>query len=292
MVGRLGDRLAEGDDRVGDADLGAAHKVVLQVLQANLEVQFARAGNDVLARLLDGALDHGVRLGQAFQALDQLGQVGRDLGLNGDADDGRDGELHGLDRVRVLALLARERRVFGDELVQADHGDRVAAGDVLDRLLAPAHAQDGALHGLDVQVLLGAGHVVGAHDANFRAGADLAGEDAAKREEPALVLGRDHLGHVQHERAIGVAGADGVGVHVVERALVQGLDTVDLGRRGRGQVVDHHLQQRLVRGQPGLHDALHERLARQLAVVGFNLGGDAQLVAQVEQLGLVVVDGG
>ena len=119
-----------------------------------------------------------------------------------------------------------------------------------------------------------------------------AGEDAAEREEPALVLGGDHLGHVEHQRAVGVARADGLGVDVVERALVQSLDAVDLKilkievfrdffddeeiksfcslslslvrfslfqkthlrRRGRREVVDHHLEERLVRREPGLHD--------------------------------------
>ena len=55
-----------------------------------------------------------------------------------------------------------------------------------------------------------------------------AGKDAAKREEPALVLGRDHLGDVEHQGTVGVARADGLGVDVVERALVERLDTVDL----------------------------------------------------------------
>ena len=47
----------------------------LQILEANLQVQLAGARHDVLARLLDGAHHHGVGLGQALQALHQLGQV-------------------------------------------------------------------------------------------------------------------------------------------------------------------------------------------------------------------------
>ena len=39
----------------------------LQILQADLKVQLAGAGDDMLARLLNGALDHGVRFGQALQ---------------------------------------------------------------------------------------------------------------------------------------------------------------------------------------------------------------------------------
>lgn len=132
-------------------------------------MQLPGTGDDVLSRLLDRALHHRVRLGEPLEALDQLGEVGRDLGLDGDAHDGRHGKLHRLDRVRVLALLARERRVLRDELVEADHRDRVAAGHVLDGLLAAAHAEDRALDRLDVEVLLLARDVVGAHDADLDA---------------------------------------------------------------------------------------------------------------------------
>jgi len=53
--------------------------VHLQVLEADLEVELAGAGDDVLAGLLDGAQDHRVALGQPLQALHQLRQVRRVL---------------------------------------------------------------------------------------------------------------------------------------------------------------------------------------------------------------------
>ena len=49
--------------------------------------------------------------------------------------------------------------------------------------------------------------------------------------------------------------------------LVQGVHTVALGGGWGRQVVDHHLQQCLVGGQPRLHDTLHQGLADQLLVV-------------------------
>lgn len=49
----------------------------------------------------------------------------------------------------------------------------VTARYILDGLLSAAHAQHGALHGLDVQVLLLAGDVVGPHDAHLLPGGDL-----------------------------------------------------------------------------------------------------------------------
>ena len=85
--------------------------------------------------------------------------------------------------------------------------------------------------------------VVGLH---LVAGGNLTGEHAAERKEAALVGGGDHLGHVHHEGALGVAIHHGLGVLVIERALVQSCITVLLGRCRGGQVVDHHLQKTLV----------------------------------------------
>lgn len=68
--------------------------ILLQVLQADLEVQLSRSSDDVLPGLLDDALHHGVRLGQALQSLHQLGQVSGVLGLHGNSDHGAHAELH------------------------------------------------------------------------------------------------------------------------------------------------------------------------------------------------------
>merc|ERR1719498_362414 len=126
---------------------------------------------------------------------------------------------------------------------------------------------DGALHVFDVEVLLLALHVVGAHDLDLLAGLDRAGEDAAEGEEAALVGRRDHLGHVHHEGALRVALADAQGPLVVLRAGVQRRDTVLLRRTRRRQVLHKHLEQRVVRGQPLLHAALEQRLLAQLKVL-------------------------
>ena len=57
-------------------DMPSVH---LQILEANFQVELAGAGHDVLARLLDGAHDHGVALGQPLEALHQLRQIRRVL---------------------------------------------------------------------------------------------------------------------------------------------------------------------------------------------------------------------
>ena len=163
LVGRLGehrarrlgvDGLAVGDDRVGDRDGRAVHEVLRQVLEADLNVQLAAAGDDVLARLLHGALHERVRLGEPLEALDELGQVVGVLGRDGDAHDGRDGVLHGHDRVRVHRVGVGERARLDNVLVDAHDAARVTRGARVDGLGLATHHQDGALHVLHVQVLL------------------------------------------------------------------------------------------------------------------------------------------
>ena len=42
-------------------------------------MELAGAGNDVLAGLLDAAEHQGIGLGEALEALNELGEIGRDL---------------------------------------------------------------------------------------------------------------------------------------------------------------------------------------------------------------------
>lgn len=76
LIGRLGHdnlgrhlchSLTEGDDRVRDPDLCSTHEILLQVLQANLQVKLSSTRNDVLSCLLNGTLHHWIRLGQPLQ---------------------------------------------------------------------------------------------------------------------------------------------------------------------------------------------------------------------------------
>lgn len=54
------------DDGVGFLERDAS-VILFQILEADLKMEFAGTGDDVLARLLKDALHHGVRLGQTFQ---------------------------------------------------------------------------------------------------------------------------------------------------------------------------------------------------------------------------------
>mmetsp|Transcript_23615 Transcript_23615/g.58334 ORF Transcript_23615/g.58334 Transcript_23615/m.58334 type:complete len:504 (-) Transcript_23615:10-1521(-) len=167
LVGRLGhdvarrlggDGLAVRHDGVRDDNGRAVHEVLRQILEADLNVELAAASDDVLARLLDRALHERVRLGQALQALDQLGKVVRVLGLHGDAHDGRDRILHGDDGVGLGGVSVGDGALLHEVLVDADQRRRVARRDRVDRLGLAAHHEDGALDVLHEQVLLLALH--------------------------------------------------------------------------------------------------------------------------------------
>mmetsp|Transcript_5199 Transcript_5199/g.14877 ORF Transcript_5199/g.14877 Transcript_5199/m.14877 type:complete len:885 (-) Transcript_5199:8-2662(-) len=292
VVGLRADGLTERDDRRGHPDRRSSHEIVLEILQANLQVELSGAGDNVLAGLLNVALDHGVGLGQPLESLHQLGQVGGLLGLDGDTDDRGHGELHGLDGESILVLLLGKGGVLGDELVESDEGHRVSARHVLDGVLPPSHAQHGTLDGLDEQVLLGSRNVVGSHDTHLLSGGDLSGEDTAEGVETSLIGCGNHLGDVHHHRSVRIAVPDTGGVDIIQRSLVQDVHTVLLGHRRGRQMPDHHLQQGLMCREEGLHHTLHERLSDEILVLGLELGGHLELVKEAKQLVPVVVHGG
>lgn len=72
-----------------------------------------------------------------------------------DATQSQDGQRSALAAAQRMAAVSVSRT------------DMLTTGHRLNSLLAPAHAEHGALDGLDVQVLLLAGDEVGAHDAHL-----------------------------------------------------------------------------------------------------------------------------
>ncbi len=177
------------------------------------------------------------------------------------------------------------------ELIDTDQTDNVSSGHVVNGLDLATHHEDGALDGLDEEILLLAGGVVGALDADLERGANGTGEDTAESVEAALVGGGHHLGDVQHERTLGVAVTDADGSLVVGGTLVQSLDTVLLGRDGRGEMKNHHLQQAVGGGQEGAHDSLEKLLALLVPVLGVEL--EVELLQEGGDLVLLEVhDGG
>ena len=138
----LGDSLSVGHDGVGllERDLGV---VLLKILEADLEMELSSSGDDVLSRLLNDTLDHGVRLGEPLQTLDQLGQISGVLALNGDSHHRRDGELHDLHIVGILK--GGQGSGLDEELVNTNETTDVSSGDILDGLNTSSHHEDGPL---------------------------------------------------------------------------------------------------------------------------------------------------
>ncbi|GKT45569.1 uncharacterized protein ColSpa_05750 [Colletotrichum spaethianum] len=297
LVGRLGQSSHAGlanngltvlDDGVGD-DEGNTSVVVLEVVEANLQVELTGTGDNVLTRLGGHGQNAGVGLGETLETLNELGEILGVLDLDGALDDRGDGKLHDLEVVGGVG--GGESTRLEQELVNTNQTDNVTGRHVVDGLDLTTHHQDGTLDGLDEKVLLLAGGVVGALDADLDTRLDGTGEDTTESVEAALVGGGNHLGDVKHERTLGVAVTDGNGSLVVGGTLVQGLGTVLLGRDGGGEVENHHLQKGVGGGQESAHDSLEELLALLLAVLRTEL--EVELLEESGDLVLLEVhDGG
>jgi hypothetical protein len=257
-------------------------------VETNLQVELTGTGDDHLTSLGHVRLDTRVRLGQSLETLDQLGQIGRVLALDGDLDDGRDRKLHDLHVVG--GLRGGQGTALEQELVDTDETDNVTGGNILDGLDVTTHHQDGPLDGLDERVVLLSGDKVGSLDSDLGTGLGGTGKDSTEGVESTLVRGGHHLGDVAHQGTVGVTVSDGDGRLVVHGTLVQGLDTVSLSGGGRGQVDDNHLQQRVTGGQELSHDRLQQGLALEVLLLGQEL--DLELLEQGGDLLLLEVHDG
>ena len=120
------DGLTVRDDGVGDAE-GNTGVILLEILQANLQVQLTGTGNDVLTGLGDEGQDARIRLGQTLKTFDELGQILGVLDLDGTLHDRGDGELHDLQVVGGLA--GGEGTRLEQELINTDQTDNVTGWD-------------------------------------------------------------------------------------------------------------------------------------------------------------------
>ena len=296
LVGRLGessnarllsDSLTELNDGVRDVERNTS-VVLLEILQANLEMELTSTSNDVLTRLRCVSQDTRVGLGETLETFDELGKILGVLDLNGPPHDRGHGELHDLEVVGSVA--SGERTGLEKELVDADETDDVASGHVINGLDLATHHEDGTLDSLDEEIFLLARSVVGALDADLETGADGTREDTAESVKATLIGGRYHLGDVKHEGSLGVAVADANGSLVVKGTLIQSLDTVPLGGNGGGEVENHHLQQAVGSGKESAHDSLQELLALLVTVLGGEL--EIELLKEIGDLLLLEVHHG
>lgn len=277
LVGGLGksshaglgsDGLTVLDDGVGDDERDTS-VVLLEILQANLEMELTSTSNDVLTGLVGHGKDARVGLGETLETFNKLGKILGVLDLDGALHDGGDGELHDLEVVGGVD--GGEGTRLEQELINTNQADNVTSGHIIDRLDLATHHEDGALNGLDEEILLLAGGVVGALDADLETGADGTGEDTTESVETTLIGSGNHLGDVKHERTLGVAVTDTDGSLVISGTLVESLDTVLLGGDGGRKVKNHHLQQAVSSGKESAHDSLEELLALLLTVIDSEL---------------------
>mmetsp|Transcript_147473 Transcript_147473/g.209339 ORF Transcript_147473/g.209339 Transcript_147473/m.209339 type:complete len:807 (+) Transcript_147473:64-2484(+) len=285
----FGDGFPKGDHGVRGDELDALAEILGQILQANLQMELASAGDNLLSGFRDLNLAHGIRLGQPLETLDQLGQIGGVLALDGNPDHRADTELHDADVVSLVR--GGDGSTLDQELVNADQGDGVATGAIVNLLNLAGHHEHGALDGLVLKQVGGAsGAEVGTHQPDLLARGNGAREHTAKGVEPAVVRGGHHLGDVHHQGTIGITVGNGLGALVVHGAFVQVLHTVLLGDHGAGQMQHNHLQQGFGSGQPLAHHSLQQRLASQLLLFVVQL--DLELLDQGQSLGLRLLHAG
>jgi hypothetical protein len=296
LVGRLGecgdagsgvDSLTVLDDGVGDTERNTG-VVLLEILQANLQVQLTGTSDNVLTGWRDVGQDARVGLGKTLKTFDKLGKILGVLDLDGTLHDGGNGELHNLEVVG--SLVGGEGTRLEQELVNTDKTENVTGRDVVNGLDETTHHENGTLDGLDEQVLLLSGLVVGALNADLETRTDGTGEDTTESVETTLVGSGHHLGDVQHEGTVVVTVPNTDGVDIVVGTLVESLHTVSLGGDGRRKVENHHLKESVSGGKELPHDDLEELLALEILLIGGEL--DLELLEESGDLiSLEVHDG-
>jgi hypothetical protein len=106
--------------------------ILLEILEANFEMQFARARDYVLAAFFVEDLYLRIALSETFQAFDELRQIGWIFAVYCDAHDRRHRELHYTQVMRVLER--RDGATLDEILIDADKTANIATRYVLDRL--------------------------------------------------------------------------------------------------------------------------------------------------------------
>ena len=250
-------------------------------------MEFTSASDDVFTGLGDPGLDTRVRLGETLETFNEFGEIGSVLDLDRNPDDGGNGELHDLHVVGTLG--SGEGTVLEQELINTDETDDVAGGTVFERLDITTHHEDGTLDGLDEQVVLLSGNVVGTLDTDLGTSADSTGEYTPEGVETSLIGCGHHLGDVQDQRSLWVTVTDTNGGLIVHGTLVEGLNTVALSGSGGRKVDDNHLQEGVTGGQELPHDNLQEGLTLEFLLLGGKL--DIELLEHTEDAILLVVHG-
>ena len=264
LAGLANDGFLVGDNGVTLLDW-ALGVLLLEILEADLDVELTAAGNNVLTRLLSRADDERIGLGELAETFDELGEIGGVLDFDGNTHDRGHGVLHDLDAVSVSVI--RDGALLHEVLINTDETDGVTAGDVTDSLDLTSHHDDGTLDVFHVEIVSGAWLVVWSHDSDLLASGDGTGENTAESVESSLVVGGDHLGDEDHERTVLVTVLDGLAARIIDGAFVEHSSSVLLGLLGGRKLHDDHLNEGLSGINPFLEDALHEILGSLVLLV-------------------------
>jgi hypothetical protein len=264
LIGKFGDGFLVGNDGVTllEGNLGV---FLLEILKANLDMELTATGNNVLTRFLSCADDERVGFGKLTESIDELGQVRGVLDLDGDTHDGGDRELHHTDAASFFVI--RDGTLLDKVSINTDETDGVTARNIGDSLDLTSHHENGTLDVLDVQVSLGSGNVVGAHNADTLSSAYGTGENATKGVETTRLTSGHHLGDEDHKGTVGVASLDSLTASIIDGTLVKVSGTVVLGLTGRGELHDNHLNKSLSGVNPLLANVLHEGLEAEFLLV-------------------------
>jgi len=258
LVGDGGDGFLVCDDGIRLLDFTVS-VFSLEILQANFDVEFTATSNNVLTGFFVVDLDERIRLGELVQTIDKLGQILGILGFDGNSDDRRDGVLHDSDVVGIIEV--RDGTSLDEVLIDTDQTDSVTTRNIGDVFNGSTHHQDSSLNGLEGQVILLSGLVVGTHNSDLLSSVDSSGEDSTESEESTLIGGGNHLGDVEHQRTLRITFSDTLSSSIILRTFVKVGNSVFLGDLGGRKVKDHHFKKSIGSIEPLGHDALEEDLA-------------------------------
>jgi len=265
LVGLGGDGFLVGNDGVGLLDF-AVSVFLLEIVQADFDVEFTATSDNVLSVFFVDNQDQRIRLGELVKTIDKLGEILGVLGFNSDSDDRGDGVFHNSDVVGIIVI--GDGTSLDEVLIDTDETDSVTAGNIWDVFDGSTHHKNGSLDGLDGKIFLLAGLVVGTHNSDLLAGENGSGEDSTESEESTLIGGGNHLGDVEHQGTLGIAGSDTFSANVVLRTFVKEGDSILLGGLGGGEMENHHFQKGVSSVQPVGHDSLEEGLALKILIFG------------------------
>jgi len=221
-------------------------------------VELTAAGNNVFTVLFGGANDEGVGLGELTETFDELGKIGGVSDFDGDTHDWGHGVFHHSDAVSIF--MVRNSSLLEEVLIDTDETNSVTTRDIWDLLDLSAHHDDGSLDVLDVEVVSGAGEVVGSHDSYLLASLDGTTENSTEGVEAAFVVGGDHLRDEDHQSTVLVAVLDRLTAGIVDGTFVKIGGSVALGSLGGWQLHDDHLKKSLGGVDPLLENTLEEVL--------------------------------